>query len=187
MYRTDLIGVITRTVHISECRTSTPTIKPHTRVVKIRYWLRWIENHSLISILPIHSEVECWILYFVGNEIKKNNSIIWRKSERLVCARFCRMAHKGNRVYEPKTAPMMQIVHELTQLSWVTLTGPSRCTKTPQTQNLWKSSETCLSLFCFQFQNQSPKAKPFFFFFFFLNYYGDMSVSFSSLKKFSFL
>ncbi|KAK7822212.1 rubisco large subunit-binding protein subunit alpha [Quercus suber] len=44
------------------------------------------------------------------------NSIICRKSERLVCARFCRMAQKGNRVYEPKTAPMMQIVHELTQL-----------------------------------------------------------------------
>ena len=87
-----------------------------------------------------------------------------------------RMAHKGNRVYEPKTAPMMQIVHELTQLSWFTLTGPSRCTKTPQAQNLWKSSETCLSLFCFQFQNQSPKA-------FFFNCYRDMSVSFSSLKK----
>ena len=92
----------------------------------------------------------------LGMRLKKCNSIIWRKSERLVCARFCRMAQKGNRVCEPKIAPMMQIVHELTQLSWVTLTGSSRCTKTPQTQNLWKSSKTCLSLFCFQFQNQSP-------------------------------
>ena len=107
------------------------------------------------------------------------------KSGRMVCARFYRMAQKGNRVQaQTRSNDAASSWVDSVELSWVTLTGPSRYSKTPQTQNLWKSSETWFVCHCSASNSKTKAPKQNHFFFFFFNYYRDMSVSFSSLQLF---